>query len=126
MYEIAVKRNFIAQHFLIGGDWGNENDSHSHHYQIEVILTGNELDQYGYLVDIVHLDNIMDKIVSRYRDRLLNDFDEFNGLNPSIENFARILCEMIADQIKVSNVLKIKLQIWENLIAWASYTKDMV
>ena len=35
MYSVAVKREFVAQHFLIGGDWGAENDWHSHHYQVE-------------------------------------------------------------------------------------------
>ena len=27
MYNVAVKREFDAQHFLIGGDWGLENES---------------------------------------------------------------------------------------------------
>jgi 6-pyruvoyltetrahydropterin/6-carboxytetrahydropterin synthase len=31
MYVVAVKREFDAQHFLIGGDWGPENEIHSHH-----------------------------------------------------------------------------------------------
>ena len=42
MYTLAVKRNFIAQHFLIGGDWGEENYLHSHHYVLEVLLEGRE------------------------------------------------------------------------------------
>ncbi len=30
MYSVSVRRNFIAQHYLIGGDWGPENELHSH------------------------------------------------------------------------------------------------
>jgi 6-pyruvoyltetrahydropterin/6-carboxytetrahydropterin synthase len=32
MYTVAVRRDFIAQHYLIGGDWGAENELHAHHY----------------------------------------------------------------------------------------------
>jgi len=38
MYQVAVKRDFVAQHFLFGGDWGSENELHSHHYRVEVCL----------------------------------------------------------------------------------------
>ena len=44
MYTVAVRRDFIAQHYLIGGDWGAENELHSHHYQAEVQLEGAELE----------------------------------------------------------------------------------
>src|SRR5918993_508802 len=53
MYTLGIKRNFIARHFLVGGDWGAENLPNSHHYVLELQLTGKELDQHGYLVDIV-------------------------------------------------------------------------
>ena len=40
MYTVTITRDFVAQHFLIGGDWGAENQWHSHHYQVEVRLEG--------------------------------------------------------------------------------------
>ena len=40
MYTLAVRREFIARHFLIGGDWGAENFPNSHHYVLELQLTG--------------------------------------------------------------------------------------
>ena len=40
MYTVAVSREFIAHHFLVGGDWGRENQKHSHHYRIELQLEG--------------------------------------------------------------------------------------
>ena len=52
MYTLGVRRDFIARHFLIGGDWGPENFPNSHHYILELQLEGRELDQHGYLVDI--------------------------------------------------------------------------
>ena len=51
-YTVGVIRDFVAQHFLIGGDWGRENQLHSHHYKLEVIFAGEQLDQHLYLLDI--------------------------------------------------------------------------
>ncbi len=124
MYTVAVRRDFIAQHFLIGGDWGPENEKHSHHYQVEVRLSGATLDQHGYLVDIVEIEAALDELVSRYRDHTLNDLPEFEGLNPSIEHFARIFCEAFAQRVQASNISHITVVIWENEIAWASYTME--
>jgi 6-pyruvoyltetrahydropterin/6-carboxytetrahydropterin synthase len=121
MYTVAVKRDFIAQHFLIGGDWGAENDRHSHHYQIELQLHGAELDRHGYLVDIVAIEAALDALVARYRDCTLNELPEFAGLNPSIEHFSRILCEALNGDIQAPNIRVLTVRLWENDIAWAAY-----
>lgn len=121
MYTLAVKRDFVAQHYLIGGDWGAENQRHSHHYQVEVILEGDSLDQHGYLVDIVDLERNLGELVAYYRDRTLNDLPEFAGLNPSIEHFTRIFCSALASHLQTDTLTAISVKIWENEIAWAGY-----
>ncbi len=121
MYKVAVKRDFIAQHFLIGGDWGPENEKHSHHYQVEVQLDGRYLDQHGYLVDIVDIENFLEFIVERFTDKTLNDLPEFEGLNPSIEHFSRILCQLVDGHVQAENIQVITIKLWENDIAWSSY-----
>jgi len=124
MYKVAVKRDYIAQHFLIGGDWGKENQLHSHHYVIELQLEGTELDQHGYLVDIVDIEKNLDGMVDAYRDQILNQLPAFEGLNPSIEHFSRILCLELAHRIHAHNITAITVVLWENEIAWASYRHD--
>lgn len=124
MYTLGVRRDFIARHFLIGGDWGSENFPNSHHYVLELQLEGNELDQHGYLVDIVDVEKQLDEIVKYYREELLNDKPEFSGLNPSIEHFARILTTSISERIKAKNILSVKVVLWENESAWSAYRID--
>jgi 6-pyruvoyltetrahydropterin/6-carboxytetrahydropterin synthase len=121
MYELGIKRNFIARHFLVGGDWGFENFPNSHHYVLELQLEGSELDQHGYLVDIVDVEKHLDEIVNYYKDQMLNEKPEFAGLNPSIENFARILAISLSERIKAENISEIKVVLWENESAWAAY-----
>ena len=124
MYSVAVKRDFIAQHYLIGGDWGSENVLHSHHYAIELQLDGNELDQHGYLVDIVDIESSLEDLVDEYRDQTLNDLAAFKGLNPSIEHFSRILCLELDRRILAANITTLTVILWENEIAWASYRHE--
>ena len=121
MYSLGVRRDFIARHFLIGGDWGPENYPNSHHYVLELQLEGKELDQHGYLVDIVEVEMHLDEIVNYYKEQMLNDKPEFAGLNPSIEHFARILATSLSERIKADNISAIKVVLWENESAWAAF-----
>lgn len=124
MYTLGVRRDFIARHFLIGGDWGAENDPNSHHYVLELQLVGKELDQHGYLVDIVDVEKHLDEIVNHYREQMLNEKPEFAGLNPSIEHFARILAMSLSERIKAENITALKVVLWENESAWAAFTVE--
>lgn len=121
MYSLGVRREFIARHFLIGGDWGPENDPNSHHYTLELVLEGNELDQHGYLVDIVDVEKHLDDVVNYYKEQMLNDKPEFVGLNPSIEHFARILATTLNERIKAKDISGLKVVLWEHANAWAAF-----
>ena len=121
MYTLGVRRDFIARHFLIGGDWGPENFPNSHHYVLELQLEGKELDQHGYLVDIVDVEKQLDEIVQYYKDQMLNDKPEFAGLNPSIEHFSKILAMSLSERIQAKNISALKVVLWENESAWSAF-----
>lgn len=121
MYTLGVKRNFIARHFLIGGDWGPENFPNSHHYVLELQLEGKDLDQHGYLVDIVDVEKHLDEVIGQYKEQMLNDCPAFDGLNPSIEHFARILAMSLSERITAKSISAVKVVLWENESAWAAY-----
>ena len=121
MYRLGVRRDFIARHYLVGGDWGAENFPNSHHYVLELQLEGKELDQHGYLVDIIDVEKRLDEVVNYYEEQMLNDKPEFAGLNPSIEHFARILATTLSERIKAANISALKVVLWENENAWAAY-----
>ena len=121
MYTLAVRRDFIARHHLIGGDWGPENQPNSHHYLLELRLSGESLDQHGYLVDIVEVEKHLAEIVGTYREQMLNDLPEFSGLNPSLEHFSRILCSAFNQRLTAANINKVTVVLWENEQAWVSF-----
>ena len=122
LYTVGVIRDFVAQHFLFGGDWGRENQLHSHHYKMEVIFAGPRLDHHGYLLDIAVVKKHLDRLVERYRDKTINDLPEFQGGNPGIEPFARILADGMVRALEPTNLASLTVKLWENEEAFATYT----
>ena len=121
MYTVAVTKDFIANHYLIGGDWGDENSPHAHHYVLEVRIESDTLDQHGYLVDIVEIEAALKNAVDYFRDSMLNDKPEFAGLNPSLEHFSRILSEKLLAGIEPPGSGALVVKLWENESCWAAY-----
>jgi 6-pyruvoyltetrahydropterin/6-carboxytetrahydropterin synthase len=122
MYTLRVCNDFVGQHYLTVPNSGPENEWHSHHFEIEVLLEGEELNQNGYLVDIVEVEEVLDQIIDRYEDATLNDLPEFQGRNPSIEHFSRIVCTSLQNRLSLDTVTKMTVRIWEDEEAWASYS----
>lgn len=120
MYQLAITRDFIARHFLIGGDWGDENREHSHHYKVEILIEGDQLDRHGYLIDIVDLEQAAMALIGEFKDRVLNDLEPFRGINPSLERFARVFWERLRDRVALNGV-KMTVKLWENERDWAAF-----
>lgn len=120
MYQLAVTRDFIAQHYLFGGDWGKENQKHSHHYKIEVLIEAEQLDQHGYLIDIVDLDKALSELIETFQDRILNDLQDFENINPSLERFSRILWAALQEKLNLDKA-SLNIKLWENDNDWAAY-----
>lgn len=123
MYTVAVQREFIAQHYLIGGDFSPENQPHSHAYRVELRLSGDTLDANGFLVDIDAMAAGLEAVLAAFRDQTLNDLPEFHALNPSIEHLARILCRALRARLPEAGLRAVAMTIWESPSAWASYTE---
>ncbi|MFB6300605.1 MAG: 6-pyruvoyl tetrahydropterin synthase family protein [Halobacteriales archaeon] len=125
MYELCVIREFIAQHYLTVPDPGPEGEIHSHHFKAEVRFGGPELSQYGYLVDIDAVNEVLDGLDQRYRDAVLNDLPEFDGHNPSIEHFARVFGDRVAEQAPTEHLTRLSVRMWEDETAWASHEREL-
>jgi 6-pyruvoyltetrahydropterin/6-carboxytetrahydropterin synthase len=124
-FAVGVIQDFVARHFLTGGDFGPEGALHSHHYRVEVTVTGDELDGHGFLVDIVRLKEGLTSIVERYRDRTLNELPELSGENPGVEVVARAMARSLAATFRNQGLKALTVRLWENESAWASHRIEL-
>ncbi|MFC6786817.1 6-pyruvoyl tetrahydropterin synthase family protein [Halobaculum halobium] len=120
-YRTTVSRQFVAQHFLTVPDPGPEGDLHSHVFSVEVTFAGPSLNDYDYLVDIDDVRAALDAVEERYRDATLNDLPEFDGYNPSVERFARVVHDRLAPAADDDPAESLRVTVWEDDEAAAGY-----
>jgi 6-pyruvoyltetrahydropterin/6-carboxytetrahydropterin synthase len=68
---------------------------------------------------------VLDDLEARYRDALLNDLPEFEGLNPSVEHFARLFGDRVAASLDDPNPTDLTVRIWEDDEAWAAHRRRL-
>ena len=124
-HALMVERSFVAQHFLTVPDPGPEGVPHSHQYKLELRFAGPELNEYGYLVDIDRVKEVLDEIEDRYCDELLNDLPAFEGQNPSVERFAALIGDRVADALENPTPTHLTVRVWEDDEAWASHSRAL-
>lgn len=122
--KVAVfrKEHFNAAHRLYNPDWDDEtNDNvfgkcnnpnyHGHNYELIVKLVGEIDKKTGYVYDMKKLsDLIKEKITSRFDHKNLNlDVEYFKDLNPTAENIAVVIFNILREEIDPKIDLKIKL-----------------
>src|SRR6185369_12499109 len=108
----GLRKSFRAEHALIGADWGPENRRHSHDYVWEVRLQTAALDKHGFIVDLLVLEKAVEAVLERYRHRFLNELDVFQGLNPSLERFVRLLGLDLARALQAPQI-QLESVLWE-------------
>ncbi len=122
--EISVSRktHFNAAHRLHVSNWSDEQNKnyfglcnninyHGHNYDLVVTVTG-ELDkESGYLIDMKFLKEIVKtEVEDRFDHKNLNlDTEEFKTLNPTAENIAIVIWNLIRKHIDKNLKLKITL-----------------
>ena len=125
MYTLGVRREFSARHYLVGGNWGEENIEHSHRYRLELVLEAETLDRHGFLVDIVEVERHLDEVSAGFQDQTLNALDAFADLNPSIERLATVIHQAFRKRLAQFPLTALVVTIWEDDIAWTSYRQSL-
>lgn len=124
--EITVTRksNFNAAHRLHIPDWSDEQNReffglcnnanyHGHNYTLLVSVTG-EIDPVtGYLLDLKTLKQLIDEeVIERFDHMNLNlDTEAFRNLNPTAENIAVVIWQLLRKRLE--STLKLKVTLYE-------------
>ena len=122
--KVSRRATFNAAHRLFRPDWTNEKNVeifgkcsnpnfHGHNYVLEVVLDGEIDPETGYVIDLKIVKNaIKSEIDERFDHRNLNlDCPEFKDLNPTAENIAVVIWDLLRAKLPMHLALTIKL--WE-------------
>ena len=124
MNKVSVfrKEHFNAAHRLHNPAWDeakndvvfgkcNNPHFHGHNYDLIVKLTGVPDAATGYVYDMKLLSDIInEKIIERFDHKNLNeDVPEFKHLNPTAENIAVVIYNLLRPEIDAELVMKVRL-----------------
>ena len=122
MISVTRKSHFNAAHRLNNPQWSeekkeeffglcNNKNYHGHNYELDVTVSGEIDEESGYLVDMKELSDIIEsEIESRFDHKNLNlDTEEFRELNPTAENIAIVIWNILRKKIPKKFQLSIKL-----------------
>jgi 6-pyruvoyltetrahydropterin/6-carboxytetrahydropterin synthase len=122
--KVAVfrKEHFNAAHKLFCADWTDEKNKevfgacsnpnfHGHNYELIVQVIGVPDPITGFVINTKELSTIVEEEVkSRFDHKNLNlDTELFKNLNPSAENIAIVIYNLLRPRIAESLFLKIRL-----------------
>jgi 6-pyruvoyltetrahydropterin/6-carboxytetrahydropterin synthase len=122
--KVAVfrKEQFNAAHRLHNADWSEEKNRevfgkcnnpnwHGHNYDLIVKLVGEVDKETGYVYDMKVLSELVKKhVTGRFDHRNLNlDIPEFKKLNPTAENIAIVIYNILREHIEPEIDLTITL-----------------
>ncbi len=124
MNKTAIIRceHFNAAHRLHNNKWSDDKNRevfgkcnnpnyHGHNYDLEVKIIGFCDPETGYVIDTKILsDLIKEKVINRFDHKNLNlDTIEFKNLNPTAENIAMVIYNILKPELNRDLELKIKL-----------------
>jgi 6-pyruvoyltetrahydropterin/6-carboxytetrahydropterin synthase len=120
--SVFRKEHFNAAHRLHNPNWSAERNQqvfgkcnnpnyHGHNYDLYVQVTGEVDPETGYVIDTKELSDLVKCfILERFDHKNLNlDTQEFSHLNPTAENIAIVIFNILRPLIKADLELKIKL-----------------
>lgn len=124
MNKIAIVRceHFNAAHRLHNKNWSNQKNKdvfgkcnnpnyHGHNYELEVKVIGDCDPDTGYVIDTKILSDLIKKyVLDRYDHKNLNlDTQDFKDVNPTAENIAISIYNLLKPKLASDLELKIKL-----------------
>ena len=112
--------HFNAAHQYGHSDWtdeknwevfGPDSKIHGHNYTLEVMVTGDIVEDTGFLVDLGHLKKIVKKNVIDILDHSLFDVEVewFKDRQPSSENLVIFIWNQIQSELKGTKLHRIRL-----------------
>ena len=130
--SVYRKEHFNAAHRLHNPAWDenrnnlvfgkcNNPNFHGHNYDLVVKITGEPAPDTGFVIDLKFLsDVIKENILEKLDHKNLNmDVPEFADLNPTVENIAIVIYDILRS--KIDDKLDLQIRLYETSRNFAEY-----
>lgn len=130
--SVYRKESFNAAHRLHNSNWDDKKNQmifgkcnnpnfHGHNYDLEVCVTGFCDLETGYVIDVKILsDIIQNTVIEKFDHKNLNiEVAEFKTLNPTAENIAFVIFNLLVN--KLPNNLDLKIRLYETRKNYVEY-----
>lgn len=120
--SVYRKEHFNAAHRLNNPAWNEEkNDAifgkcnnpsyHGHNYNLVVKVTGIPDKETGYVIDLKYLSDLIEEnVLAKFDHKNLNlDTKEFKNLNPTAENIAIVIYDILRKNLNSNLDLQVRL-----------------
>lgn len=122
--KVAVyrKEHFNAAHRLHNPTWSDEKNRavfgkcnnphyHGHNYELIVKVVGEPDEDTGFVIDLGLLSKfIEDNVLNRFDHKNLNlDCQEFSQVNPTAENIAVVIYNLLREKVEAHLELQVRL-----------------
>ncbi|MDB5197255.1 MAG: 6-pyruvoyl tetrahydrobiopterin synthase [Flaviaesturariibacter sp.] len=120
--SVFRREHFNAAHRLYNSEWTDAINAqvfgkcslphyHGHNYELEIKVTGEVDSRTGFVMDMKKLSDVVkDAVLERFDHKNLNlDTEEFRNLNPTAENIAIVIYNLMRPAIDATLDLQIRL-----------------
>jgi 6-pyruvoyltetrahydropterin/6-carboxytetrahydropterin synthase len=136
MVELTQTFEFSASHRLHVAKLSDEENrrtfgkcnnpaGHGHNYRVEATIAGEVSEKTGRVASLPAFEAVVKReIIDRFDHKHLNsDTSEFAEVNPSVENIARTIWEILADKLLPVRLRRVR--VWETEKTYAEYAGEM-
>lgn len=118
IYRVGVRAEFSAAHYH-GGAAESCRRIHGHNYRVEAELAAEELKD-GMVIDFGVVRGKLREAVGGWDHRVLNEVDDFAGIEPTTEEISRLLFRRLAGGLSALR----RVTVWETDDCRASYGEE--
>ncbi|MDH5526152.1 MAG: 6-carboxytetrahydropterin synthase QueD [Nitrospirota bacterium] len=120
MYEVTIETAFSGAH-LLRGYAGKCGGLHGHNWKVVVTAASDRLDEVGMALDFASLKEQTREVLAQVDHTYLNEVFPFTEINPTAENIARWVCEMLTKHVADERIVIRRVMVWESDNAAATY-----
>ncbi|MCF7907532.1 MAG: 6-carboxytetrahydropterin synthase QueD [Candidatus Omnitrophica bacterium] len=120
MHKVKITSRFSSAHFLRNYKGKCEN-LHGHNWKVEVVVSGEELNSLGMVIDFSDLKKLTKSVLDELDHKNLNDLEYFKKNNPSSEEIAKYVFIELEPVISAKGCILDEIRVWETDNSCAIY-----